>query len=87
MKNYVPSEFSRRLLTQCVSCNTIGDLKDAGATELAMLKFIDKCGIDFELIRKKYLPKEMVRFLFDSARKRMSTVIELPVDEKTDFNY
>ena len=52
-----------------------------------MLKFIDKCGIDFELIRKKYLTKEMVRFLFDSARKRMSTVIELPVDEKTDFNY
>ena len=87
MNNYVPSEFSKRLLTQCVSCNTIGDLKDVGATELAMLKFIYKCGIDFELIRKKYLTKEMVRFLFDSARKRMSTVIELPVDEKTDFNY
>ena len=33
------------------------------------------------------MTKEMVRFLFDSARKRMSTVIELPDDEKTDFNY
>ena len=29
----------------------------------------------------------MVRFLFDSARKRMSTIIELPGDEKTEFNY
>ena len=52
-----------------------------------MLKFIDKCGVDFEVMRKKYLPKEMVRFLFDSARKRMSTIIELSGDEKTEFSY
>lgn len=52
-----------------------------------MLKFIDKCGINFEIIRKKYIPKDLVRFLFDSARKRMSTVIELPGDEKSEFNY
>jgi len=87
LNNYVPSEFSWGILTQCICCNTIGGLKDAGATELAMLKFIDKCGIDFELIREKYLQKEMVRFLFDSARKRMSTIIELSDNEKTEFNY
>jgi magnesium-transporting ATPase (P-type) len=26
LNNYVPSEFSRTLLTQCVCCDTIGDL-------------------------------------------------------------
>lgn len=33
-------------------CNTEGDLSNAGATEMAMLKFISyKCGVDFEKIR------------------------------------
>lgn len=53
-----------------------------------MLKFISyKCGIDFEKVRKTYVPREPIRFLFDSARKRMSTVVELPLNEKTEFNY
>jgi magnesium-transporting ATPase (P-type) len=42
-----------------------------------MLKFISRCGVDFEDYRKKFLPKEYLRFQFDSARKRMSTVMEL----------
>lgn len=55
---------------------------------MAMLKFISyKCGVDFEKIRQTYVPKEPIRFLFDSARKRMSTVVELPLNEKTEHNY
>lgn len=75
------------LLAQAVSCNTIGTTTDAGATELAMLKFIHRCGVDYHHQRQKYLPKEMLRFQFDSARKRMSTVLELEDDEPTEFGY
>jgi len=66
------------LIGQAVSCNTIGTHTEAQATELAMLKFIVRCDIDYENMRKIYVPKDMVRFQFDSARKRMSTLIELP---------
>lgn len=53
-----------------------------------MLKFIyHKCGVNFESIRAAYVPKEPTRFLFDSARKRMSTVVNLLANEKTEFNY
>ena len=55
---------------------------------MAILKFISyKCGIDFEKVRQAYIPKNPIRFLFDSARKRMSTVVELPANEKTEHGY
>ena len=51
-----------------------------------MLKFVRRCGTDYHYIRQKYLPspRDLVRFMFDSARKRMSTVIELEEDEVDD---
>jgi len=52
-----------------------------------MLKFITRCGVDIHLFRSKYLPKEMLRFPFDSSRKRMSTVLEIDRDEATEFGY
>ena len=53
-----------------------------------MLKFIHyKCGTDFEKVRQTYVPKNPIVFLFDSARKRMSTVVELPANEKTEHGY
>jgi len=53
-----------------------------------MLKFISyKCGINFEKIRQTYVPREPIRFLFDSARKRMSSVIEALPGEKTEHGY
>ena len=55
---------------------------------MAMLKFISyKCGIDFVKVRQTYIPKNPIIFLFDSARKRMSTVVELPANEKTEHGY
>ena len=55
---------------------------------MAMLKFIyHKCGVEFEKIRQTFIPKNPIRFLFDSARKRMSTVIELAANEKTEYGY
>lgn len=52
-----------------------------------MLKFVNRCGIDYHFQRQKYLPAEMLRFQFDSSRKRMSTVIELEDDEASEHNY
>jgi len=74
-------------LAEAVSCNTVGTVSDAQATELAMLKFISRCGIDYNFYRQKYLPKDLLRFPFDSARKRMSSVLELEEDQQTEFGY
>jgi len=38
-------------------------------------------------LRQKYLPKDLLRFPFDSSRKRMSTVIELEEDEACEHDY
>jgi len=77
----VSNEKTMTFLAQAVACNTIGTVLDAQATEKAMLKFIERCGVDYHHQRQKYLPKEMLRFQFDSSRKRMSTVLELEDDE------
>lgn len=48
MSYFMPDKFHQELLIQTVCSNTEGDLTNAGATELAMLKFISyKCGVDF----------------------------------------
>ena len=73
----VSSQRSRDLMAQAMSCNTIGTTENASATELAMLKFISQCKVDYEALRKRYLPEDKTRFQFDSARKRMSTILNL----------
>jgi Ca2+-transporting ATPase len=76
-------------LGQGGTCNTLGTITDAGATDLALLKFIKRCGFDIENQRAKYLPeqKDMLRFPFDSNRKRMSTVLVYGNDELNEFGY
>jgi len=78
---------TKQYLSEGVSCNTTGVIPDAGATELAMLKFIDRCNVDYVHMRQRYVPKDLLRFQFDSSRKRMSTVIELGQEEQTEFGY
>jgi Ca2+-transporting ATPase len=83
---FVKNPHTKELLAQSVSCNCIGTVDDAGATELAMLKFIKRCGVDYEDYRKRLLPKEYLRFQFDSSRKRMSTVCELKENHENGYN-
>jgi magnesium-transporting ATPase (P-type) len=83
---FVGNPKTKDLLAQAVSCNCIGTVLDAGATELAMLKFISRCAVDYEAMRKQLLPKEYLRFQFDSSRKRMSTVVELPENHDNGHN-
>jgi len=56
---FCSSDKTMKLIAEAVSCNCIGTHTDAQETELAMLKFITRCGIDYEDLRKKYLPKEL----------------------------
>jgi magnesium-transporting ATPase (P-type) len=87
IEQLVPSEFSRRLMNQAVSCNTVGTHTDAQATELAMLKLITRCGCDYQHQRQQYLSKDMLRFQFDSMRKRMSTVLEFDADDDEQLEH
>jgi len=87
IENLVRSKFTQTLLAQAVSCNTLGSHTDAQATELAMLKFILRCDVDYKHMRQKYLPKDLLRFPFDSSRKRMSTILELEDSDKTEYGY
>ena len=56
--------------------NTIGTVIESSATEMSMLKMVEKFGIDIEQVRKVHLPPEFLRFHFTSKRKRMSTLME-----------
>lgn len=64
-----------KLLKEAVSTNTLEDIKNSGATEKAMLKFIERCGADYKAMRNYHLGESYTRFQFDSSRKRMSTVL------------
>jgi len=75
------------LIKQGVSCNTEGNIADGSATEVAMLKFIQRCDTDFHYMREHYTCHPMIRFPFDSSRKRMSTVIELDEDDETEHGF
>lgn len=88
VETFVKSPFTREVLQQSVACNTIGTLADCSATEKAMIKFIIRWGIpDLDEYRKKFMdPEHEVRFLFDSARKRMSTIVDLPSNHSNGTN-
>jgi magnesium-transporting ATPase (P-type) len=59
------------------SCNTLGVIGDADATELAILKLMAQVGHDYKAMREDLLPKkDLIRFPFDSTRKRMTTMVE-----------
>ncbi len=73
------------MINQAVCCNTSGTIKEAGATEAAMLKMIEKFGINYLDYRKQFLSQDFIRFHFTSKRKRMSTILENIKD--AEFSY
>jgi P-type Ca2+ transporter type 2B len=44
------------------------------STEISILKYFEKMGVDYEEYRNKYEPK--IKFPFSSSRKRMSIVVD-----------
>ena len=49
-------------------------------TEIALLEFVEKCGVNYEEHRVMYT--DSLKFPFSSARKRMSMVINLDGERK-----
>ncbi|MFS8159922.1 MAG: hypothetical protein ACMG6E_06875 [Candidatus Roizmanbacteria bacterium] len=47
-KDYFNSDKHIALFTQALALNTIGTVIESSATEMSMLKMIEKCGIDIE---------------------------------------
>lgn len=75
-RDYFNNEKHINLFTQAITCNTIGTIAEASATEQAMLNMMNKFEVDIEKKRKEHLPDDYIRFHFTSKRKRMSTILE-----------
>lgn len=75
-RDYFNNDKHINLFTQAITCNTIGSIEEASATELAMLNMMHKFKVDTEAKRREHLPDEYIRFHFTSKRKRMSTILE-----------
>ncbi len=86
MNNYIPNESIAQLFIQNSVCNTTGTLREANATDMAIIKMLDKFGYDVEEERKKYLPGDFTRFQFTSKRKKMSTVLENIEDNEHGYD-
>lgn len=84
-KDYFSNPKHILLMSQGMACNTVGTIKEASATEAAMLKFLVKLGTPLEDVRTRHLPLEFTRFHFTSKRKRMSTITEN--NGQTEFGY
>merc|ERR1712127_264650 len=51
-----------QLLGEAVCVNTMDSIDNSGATEKAMLKFIVRCGFNYDQIRQQKIQKDFVRF-------------------------
>jgi len=74
--DYFTSDNHFQLFVQAICLNTIGTIQESSATEMSMLKMMNKLTIDPETVRKAHLKDEFTRFHFTSKRKRMSTIME-----------
>jgi Ca2+-transporting ATPase len=79
------------MLVESIATNTTGNCDESLASEKAMLKFIHRMGCDFEAMRDRYVAKkDLMRFVFDPVRKRMSTIIDAQDKEEianTQYGY
>jgi magnesium-transporting ATPase (P-type) len=73
--DYLVNPIHKDLFIQAIACNTSGSVEQSSATEQAMLIFMNKIKEDVEVLRKKYMPDDYIRFQFTSKRKRMSTIV------------
>ena len=73
-EDYLKVPGTVQLIEQAIACNSS---EDAGATDRAMLDLLERCGTERKALQQQHFPAEnLIRFPFDSDRKRVSTVIE-----------
>jgi len=75
-RDYFNNDKHTNLIQEAICCNTSGSIREASATEQAMMNMTAKFGVDLEKKRKEKLPEDFVRFHFTSKRKRMSTITQ-----------
>jgi len=85
MNDYIPNQHASNLLLVASACNTLGDSKSSNATDLSILKMLEKFGANIQNLREKYLPENFTRFQFTSKRKKMSTILENVLDTETGY--
>jgi P-type E1-E2 ATPase len=61
-RDYFTNDRHIQLFTQSICLNTVGTTKESSATEMSMLKMMDKFNIDMEAFRKAHLPPGFTRF-------------------------
>ena len=71
----LPNKSAAKILLEGCACNTSGTSEVSNATEKAILKMLDKFGIDYQALRAKHCKDPLVRFQFTSKRKKMSTIL------------
>jgi magnesium-transporting ATPase (P-type) len=62
MGDYIKNEKVANIFLQATSCNTSGTLKEANATDLAILKMCSKFGCNVESMRESLMPEPFTRF-------------------------
>jgi Ca2+ transporting ATPase len=85
LNHYIKEEHQKNLLVQGIICNASATLDPpkGSKTDIALLEFMQKCGINFEEQRAKFLPEGFRKFPFSSARKRQSTILQNVEESKT----
>lgn len=84
--DYTTNEKLINLIKEAVCCNTSGSLREASATEAALMILMKKLGEDIDAKRAEHLPGDFTRFPFTSKRKRMSTILEKCKDTDNSYN-
>eukprot|EP01017_Pseudomicrothorax_dubius_P024496 TRINITY_DN2602_c0_g4_i1.p1 TRINITY_DN2602_c0_g4~~TRINITY_DN2602_c0_g4_i1.p1 ORF type:complete len:1110 (-),score=290.43 TRINITY_DN2602_c0_g4_i1:194-3523(-) len=77
LSKYCPAG-SQELLIQAMTCNASATLQPltGSKTEIALLEFLARAGINYQTYRDKHLIGEYIKFPFTSMRKRMGTILE-----------
>ena len=85
-RDYFRHKKVRQFATEAFCLNTMGSLEEASPTEKSLLVFMQKLGVDIEQVRKDHLPKNYIRFHFNSRRKKMSTIIKNCGDTENGYD-
>ena len=62
MSDYIANEKVADIFLQATGCNTVGTVREAGATDLAILKMYQRFGYEVEELREKHIPEPFTRF-------------------------
>ena len=84
--NHIKDSKTAKIFLEGCACNTHGTSKEANATEMAILKMLDKFNCNYIEKRAKHLKDPFIRFQFTSRRKKMSTICQSIDDNEYKYD-